>query len=161
MAPFGGGGAAATGGSGGSAPRNGASQKNTIKQQLKAKQDALKGNISALGGSVLAQYQSSLNGMKVSISRSQASQLLALPGVTSVRPLYLFKPTNARSVPFIGAPAAWQALGVHGEHIKVAIIDTGIDYTHPDLRDNLWTNDAELHGQPGVDDDGDGIVDDI
>jgi subtilisin family serine protease len=105
-------------------------EKNSIKQQIKAQQDALKGNIAALGGTVLAQYQSSLNGIKVRIAQSQSSQLLALPGVTSVRPVYLMHPTNARSVPFIGAPIAWQNLGVHGEHVKVAIIDTGIDYTH-------------------------------
>ena len=45
--------------------------------------------------------------------------------------------------------------------IKIAVIDTGIDYRHPDLADNMWVNDAELNGQPGVDDDGNGYVDDI
>lgn len=45
--------------------------------------------------------------------------------------------------------------------IKIAVIDTGIDYRHPDLADNMWVNDAELNGQAGVDDDGNGYVDDI
>ena len=45
--------------------------------------------------------------------------------------------------------------------IKIAVIDTGIDYNHEDLRDNMWTNEAELNGEPGVDDDGNGYVDDI
>jgi len=38
--------------------------------------------------------------------------------------------TNVTSVPWIGAPAVWNALHAKGEHIKIGIIDTGIDYTH-------------------------------
>ena len=45
--------------------------------------------------------------------------------------------------------------------VKVAVIDTGIDYNHPDLKDNMWVNEAEKNGLPGVDDDGNGFVDDI
>ena len=43
----------------------------------------------------------------------------------------------------------------------VAVLDTGIDYTHPDLEDNIWINEAELNGVEGFDDDGNGYVDDI
>ena len=42
--------------------------------------------------------------------------------------------------------------------VIVAIIDTGIDYTHPDLRDSMWVNPHEIPGN-GIDDDGNGIVD--
>lgn len=45
--------------------------------------------------------------------------------------------------------------------IIVAVLDEGIDYTHADLKDNIWTNDAELNGVEGVDDDNNGYVDDI
>ena len=44
---------------------------------------------------------------------------------------------------------------------RIAVIDTGIDYNHPDLQGNIWTNHAELNGTAGVDDDGNGYVDDI
>jgi len=43
----------------------------------------------------------------------------------------------------------------------VAIIDTGIDLDHPDLQANIYTNPGEISGIPGVDDDGNGYIDDI
>lgn len=43
----------------------------------------------------------------------------------------------------------------------IAILDTGVDYTHPDLEANIWINEAELNGVEGYDDDGNGYVDDI
>lgn len=48
-----------------------------------------------------------------------------------------------------------------GEGSIVAVIDTGVDYTHPDLAANMWVNTAELNGTAGVDDDGNGYVDDV
>ncbi len=43
----------------------------------------------------------------------------------------------------------------------VVILDTGIDHNHPDLSGNMWRNEPELFGSPGVDDDGNGYTDDI
>ena len=47
------------------------------------------------------------------------------------------------------------------QKITIAVIDTGIDLRHPEIRPNLWTNDAEANGRPGVDDDDNGYVDDV
>lgn len=44
--------------------------------------------------------------------------------------------------------------------VTVAVIDTGVDYNHPDLKANMWVNDGEIPGN-GIDDDGDGYVDDV
>ena len=45
--------------------------------------------------------------------------------------------------------------------IIIAIVDNGTDYNHPDLVENIWTNPAELQGKPGIDDDGNGYIDDF
>nr|QWK63990.1 PvSUB1FLng2 [synthetic construct] len=44
---------------------------------------------------------------------------------------------------------------------KICVIDSGIDYNHPDLRNNIDVNVKELHGRKGVDDDSNGVVDDV
>ena len=47
-----------------------------------------------------------------------------------------------------------------GPTVVVAVIDTGVDYNHPDLQSVMWKNPDEIENN-GVDDDGNGIVDDI
>ena len=60
----------------------------------------------------------------------------------------------------IGAVLAWD--GWTGDpDFRIAVIDTGVDYSHPDLAGNIWTNTAELYGSIGVDDDANGYIDDI
>lgn len=58
----------------------------------------------------------------------------------------------------IDASAAWELQADDGSAV-VAIVDTGIDYHHPDLVANLWRNPGEIPGN-GVDDDRNGLVDD-
>src|SRR6185503_8974063 len=105
-------------------------EKQQIKAALRARQDGLRGAIESRGGSVLAQYQAAYNGIKVSIGRDRVAELATLPGVVAVRPLQLFKPNNVRGLPLIGVPATWQNTNFQGEGVKIAVIDTGIDYTH-------------------------------
>src|SRR5258706_14771299 len=105
-------------------------EKEPIKGQLKSQHDGLRGSIEGLGGTVLANYRAAYNGIKVRIAGDRVKELAALPGVVAVRPLQLVKPDNLRGIPLIVTPTVWQNLGLHGEGVKIAIIDTGIDYTH-------------------------------
>lgn len=60
----------------------------------------------------------------------------------------------------INAYEAWK-YATGNPKVVVAVVDEGVKYTHPDLAANMWTNAAELNGVEGVDDDGNGYVDDI
>jgi len=56
------------------------------------------------------------------------------------------------------APVAWDT--ANGANIVVAVIDTGVNYLHTDLKQNVWTNSREIPGNH-IDDDGNGFVDDV
>lgn len=62
-------------------------------------------------------------------------------------------------MPQIGAPGAW-ALTAGAADVVVADIDTGVDYTHPDLAASMWKNLGEIPAND-IDDDGNGYVDDV
>ena len=59
--------------------------------------------------------------------------------------------------------SALEAMGLcaGNQDVVVGVIDTGIDYNHPDLINHMWVNTAEANGLPGEDDDGNGYPDDI
>jgi subtilisin family serine protease len=62
----------------------------------------------------------------------------------------------------INAPEAWELVKNKTlNEVVVAVIDTGVDINHPDLKDRIWVNEAEKNGDPGVDDDENGYIDDI
>lgn len=55
----------------------------------------------------------------------------------------------------------WRDLTCGDPSIIVAVIDEGVEYSHPDLAPNMWVNEAERNGVSGKDDDGNGYVDDV
>jgi subtilisin family serine protease len=72
---------------------------------------------------------------------------------------YLYPPDDERGSPgSINVVAAWQHIRT-AEPVVVAVLDSGVNYTHPDLEANIWKNERELAN--GQDDDGNGYVDDL
>ena len=103
-------------------------------------QQALAQQLTALDVPLLFSVQRVYNGMAVLIDDDQRLALAQLPGVAAIHPMIAKTPDNAASIPYLGIPSLWQGtgfdvapLGLRGEGVKVAVIDTGIDYLHRDF----------------------------
>ncbi len=110
---------------------------------------------------VIDEYSVVLNGIAVQLNGHNMNHLVNAPGANWVVPDYLFHLEMNRSPTLIGAPVLWNAVGGQsnaGAGVKIGIIDTGIDQTHPFLADNTL---PALAGFPKCDaiDSAVGIVD--
>ncbi|SES35080.1 S8 family serine peptidase [Salipaludibacillus aurantiacus] len=117
---------------------------------LKKNREQLKSDIAALipDSEVEREYDHLFSGIALTLSEKEVLQLTELDGVQAIYPSVTyqatefspekisseeFSPEMMDSAPFIGADEAWESLGITGKGVTVAIIDTGVDYTHPDL----------------------------
>ena len=100
------------------------------------------------------------------VEQNQRIRLLSYDIVSSLIPNdpsfdKLWGIDNAKNPTFdISAKEAW-GLQTGSHKVIVGVVDTGIEASHPDLKDNMWFNEAEAQGKEGVDDDGNGYVDDV
>lgn len=96
------------------------------------------------------------------VSRDSIVYALATPNDPSYSDLWGLHntgQTGGSSDADIDAPEAWDVT-TGSTNVVVAVIDTGIQHDHPDLAANMWVNAAEIPGN-GVDDDGNGFIDDV
>jgi subtilisin family serine protease len=104
--------------------------------QSKAATAALQAQVGAiaqaksLGGTVTFRYKVLINAFSARLSAQAAATLAARSDVRSVQPVSIVRKSLSTSVPFIGAPQVWSTFGARGQGMRVAIVDTGIDYTH-------------------------------
>ncbi len=108
-----------------------------------------------------------------------ASALQSSPDIEYIEPNYLYTPdalipndrdfatlygldntgqTGGINDADIDAPEAWEIST--GGDVIIAVIDTGVDYNHPDLAGNMWSNANEIPNN-GIDDDNNGYIDDV
>ncbi len=100
---------------------------------LKTRQAKVANAAENRGATVLGTFQYTYNGVKVRVSAAKLAAMAAIPGVVAVRQVKLVQPENVNGVPYVGAPSAWQDAGATGDGVKIAILDSGIDYTHADF----------------------------
>jgi subtilisin family serine protease len=100
--------------------------------RVSAQQASIKPMIASLGAEILSAQRIGANGLRVKVRPTDIAALRSLPGVRSVARVEIHTLDNIDSVPWIGAPAVWAAVG-RGEGVKIGIIDSGIDYTHADF----------------------------
>ena len=97
---------------------------------VRASQAPAETAIEASGGRVFFRYTRVANGFSAKLTPAAATRLAERPDVAAVEPVAIVQRNLASSVPFIGAPKVWKRLGATGAGIRVAVIDTGVDYTH-------------------------------
>ncbi|MDW8234852.1 MAG: S8 family serine peptidase, partial [Roseiflexaceae bacterium] len=97
-----------------------------------AQQDAFLSAMTSLDASakVLARLTKVLNAVVVEVDGAILPALAAQPGVVSINPVRDYELDLSETVPYIGATPAVQAAGLRGKNVKVAVLDSGIDYTH-------------------------------
>lgn len=118
------------------AKRNGGrlnrAQQQAYLRKLQQEQDALLGQVRALGGRELGRMNKALNAVAVRLDAAQLQKVAALTNVRSIRPVLTYELDLSETVPYIGATAV-QAAGYDGSGVKVAVLDSGVDYTHFNL----------------------------
>src|SRR3712207_3160345 len=107
-------------------------QQTAYLQQLGQRQSAAVAQAVAQRAREIARLTRATNGVIVSVERSRIEALQAIPGVTSVREVPQYEQALAPVRDYIGATALHMA-GVTGANVRIAILDSGIDYTHKNL----------------------------
>ena len=107
-------------------------QRSAAASALRSQTAAIRAAESA-GGTVVFRYSKLVNAFSVEISSVEAAELARRSDVALVEAVPAVVMHNESSVPFIGAKKVWNNLGVRGQGIKVAVVDTGVDYTHADF----------------------------
>lgn len=101
-------------------------------ERLRARQSETLSRILALGGQEIARVRIAYNAVIVRIDAEKLRTIATLPGVTTLRPVGDYRRDLVDTVPYIGASSA-QAVGIDGFGVDVAVLDSGIDYTHRNL----------------------------
>ncbi len=99
-------------------------------------QQAVLQELNRMGLPVVYRTQRVYNGIAVIATADDMDLLRALPGVAGVHRAIGKTPANTNSVPHVGAPQVWEGtdvIGPKGEGIRIAVIDTGVDYLHTDF----------------------------
>jgi subtilisin family serine protease len=97
---------------------------------IAAQQDALLPMLVALEGREQARFRHLVNAVQIDLPADRLGEVAALPGVVRVDRAGVYSLRNATSVPFVGAPGAWQLGPGLGEGVSIGIVDSGIDYLH-------------------------------
>jgi minor extracellular serine protease Vpr len=114
-------------------------QADSYRAQIESRQAALKAELASRSFVVAGSVSTLANAVFVVSTPDRVAEMRSLPGVVDVIPMRKLRPTLNKATALMNAPAAWAALGGvsnAGAGIKIGIIDSGIDQTHPAFQDS-------------------------
>ncbi|WP_430510289.1 S8 family serine peptidase [Gottfriedia solisilvae] len=108
------------------------------KELFKQKQDQVMNQIptgkSKSPNKLKQRFYEGFNGFSLETEFQKVSEIQSIPGVLNVHIVRTFKPSMGASKELVQAQKVWNQYGYEGEGLLVAIIDSGIDYTHKDMK---------------------------
>ncbi|MFM2400221.1 MAG: hypothetical protein RL341_2378 [Pseudomonadota bacterium] len=102
------------------------------REKLASQQSGFASAMKSLGGEELGRVNVAHNAVAMRVDAARLKELAGMTGVVKVRPVVHYSLNLAETVPFVGG-AALQASGFDGTGMRIAVIDSGIDYTHRNL----------------------------
>jgi lactocepin len=121
------------------------------KAKFKQKQDEVIAQVSKTKAApkVKHRFYEGFNGFSMETEFRNVKEIQAIPGVTNVHIARTFQPTMGASKELVQAQKVWEQYGYEGEGLLVAIVDSGLDYTHQDMtltekgkQKEKWTQEA-------------------
>jgi subtilisin family serine protease len=101
-------------------------------QNIQSRQNTFAARVAALGGREIGRVRIAYNAVIMKVDAAKLASLASMPEVASIRAVGKYSLDLSTTVPYIGAATA-QAAGIDGAGVRVAVLDSGIDYTHRNL----------------------------
>jgi len=119
-----------------------------------SRQAPVRAAVEGVGAAVIGAYDTAANALLIHATDRQLELLAAHPEVAAVLPPPVLETALTAAVPHVRAPEAWVGAGLRGEGVNIAVVDTGVDYTHcafggPGRAADYAANDPEVV-EPGT-----------
>ncbi|MCM3089833.1 S8 family serine peptidase [Cytobacillus sp. AMY 15.2] len=126
--------------------------KNSKKTKMKAKQDEVISKLSRKKSfkKVKHRFYEGFNGFSMDTEFRNLKDIQAIPGVTNVHIARTFQPSMGASKELVQAQKVWERHGYEGEGLVVAVVDSGLDYTHQDMTLTDEGKDKQKWSEEGI-----------